>query len=157
MCSEGSTGSVRELLHPGSRGGAHASPHPRWIPASSVGGGGGGGGDRGRARAAVAAVAPARFRVRGRQAMATQNWTPLYHKHRDALRDVRVPAGAPALSGARGGGGGPVIGMALLLRSDCPYAPLSTDDPSASRCHPPPPFHISSYLRSLEYSKVASY
>ncbi|CAD6341676.1 unnamed protein product [Miscanthus lutarioriparius] len=58
--------------------------------------------------------------------MATRNRTPLYRKYRDALRHVR----APAPSG--GGGGGPVIEMASLLRSDRPYAPLITDDPSAS-------------------------
>ncbi|KAL6606321.1 hypothetical protein ACP70R_041974 [Stipagrostis hirtigluma subsp. patula] len=68
--------------------------------------------------------------------MATRNRTPLYRKYRDALRHVRAPAGAPSSSsGAGGGGGGPVIEMASLLRSDRPYAPLSTDDPSASRCH----------------------
>nr|CAB3502064.1 unnamed protein product [Digitaria exilis] len=69
--------------------------------------------------------------------MATRNRTPLYRKYRDALRHVRSPAGAPSSSG--GGGGGPVIEMASLLRSDRPYAPLSTDDPSASsRCDDPP-------------------
>ena len=61
--------------------------------------------------------------------MATRNRKPIYSKYRDALRHVRAPAG--------GGGGGPVIEMASLLRSDRPYAPLSTDDPSASRCHHP--------------------
>ncbi|XP_062233749.1 syntaxin-43-like [Phragmites australis] len=64
--------------------------------------------------------------------MATRNRTPLYRKYRDALRHVRSPAGAPSSSGGGGGGGGPVIEMASLLRSDRPYAPLSTDDPSAS-------------------------
>ncbi|CAD6240375.1 unnamed protein product [Miscanthus lutarioriparius] len=66
--------------------------------------------------------------------MATRNRTPLYRKYRDALRQVRAPAGAPSSSGGGGGGGGggPVIEMASLLRSDRPYAPLSTDDPSAS-------------------------
>ncbi|PUZ62455.1 hypothetical protein GQ55_4G359000 [Panicum hallii var. hallii] len=63
--------------------------------------------------------------------MATRNRTPLYRKYRDALRHVRSPAGAPSSSGG-GGGGGPVIEMASLLRSDRTYAPLSTDDPSAS-------------------------
>jgi syntaxin 16 len=69
--------------------------------------------------------------------MATRNRTPLYRKYRDALRHVRAPPGAPSSSGGGGGGGGggPVIEMASLLRSDRPYAPLSTDDPSASRCH----------------------
>ncbi|KAF8775768.1 hypothetical protein HU200_004149 [Digitaria exilis] len=62
--------------------------------------------------------------------MATRNRTPLYRKYRDALRHVRSPAGAPSSSG--GGGGGPLIEMASLLRSDRTYAPLSTDDPSAS-------------------------
>uniref|UniRef100_A0A804MY33 t-SNARE coiled-coil homology domain-containing protein n=1 Tax=Zea mays TaxID=4577 RepID=A0A804MY33_MAIZE len=65
--------------------------------------------------------------------MATRNRTPLYRKYRDALRHVRAPPGAPSSSGGGGGGGGPVIEMASLLRSDRPYAPLSTDDPSASR------------------------
>ncbi|KAL6861633.1 hypothetical protein ACP4OV_017333 [Aristida adscensionis] len=67
--------------------------------------------------------------------MATRNRTPLYRKYRDALRHVRAPAGSPSSSGAGGGGGGgggPVIEMASLLRSDRTYAPLSTDDPSAS-------------------------
>ncbi|PWZ32057.1 Syntaxin-43 [Zea mays] len=64
--------------------------------------------------------------------MATRNRTPLYRKYRDALRHVRAPPGAPSSSGGGGGGGGPVIEMASLLRSDRPYAPLSTDDPSAS-------------------------
>ncbi|KAG2603828.1 hypothetical protein PVAP13_4NG030100 [Panicum virgatum] len=66
--------------------------------------------------------------------MATRNRTPLYRKYRDALRHVRSPAGAPSSSGGGGGGGGggPVIEMASLLRSDRTYAPLSTDDPSAS-------------------------
>ncbi|OEL23033.1 Syntaxin-43 [Dichanthelium oligosanthes] len=67
--------------------------------------------------------------------MATRNRTPLYRKYRDALRHVRSPAGAPSSSGGGvggGGGGGPVIEMASLLRSERPYAPLSTDDPSAS-------------------------
>ncbi|RLM54658.1 syntaxin-43-like isoform X1 [Panicum miliaceum] len=63
--------------------------------------------------------------------MATRNRTPLYRKYRDALRHVRSPAGAPSSSGG-GGRGGPVIEMASLLRSDRTYAPLSTDDPSAS-------------------------
>ncbi|KAJ1264620.1 hypothetical protein BS78_08G013500 [Paspalum vaginatum] len=62
--------------------------------------------------------------------MATRNRTPLYRKYRDALRHVRAPAGAPSSSG--GGGGGPVVEMSSLLRSERPYAPLSTDDPSAS-------------------------
>ncbi|CAN6208963.1 unnamed protein product [Urochloa humidicola] len=65
--------------------------------------------------------------------MATRNRTQLYRKYRDALRHVRSPAGAPSSSGGGGGGGGgPVIEMASLLRSDRPYAPLSTDDPSGS-------------------------
>ncbi|RCV19891.1 hypothetical protein SEVIR_4G012600v4 [Setaria viridis] len=66
--------------------------------------------------------------------MATRNRTPLYRKYRDALRHVRSPVGAPSSSGGGGGGGGggPVIEMASLLRSDRPYAPLSTDDPSGS-------------------------
>ncbi|WVZ61460.1 hypothetical protein U9M48_011328 [Paspalum notatum var. saurae] len=64
--------------------------------------------------------------------MATRNRTPLYRKYRDALRHVRAPAGAPSSSGGGGPGGGPVIEMASLLRSERPYAPLSTDDPSAS-------------------------
>uniref|UniRef100_A0A0E0L734 Growth-regulating factor n=1 Tax=Oryza punctata TaxID=4537 RepID=A0A0E0L734_ORYPU len=66
--------------------------------------------------------------------MATRNRTPLYRKYRDALRHVRAPAGAPSSSSSSGGGGGggPVIEMASLLRSDRPYAPLSTDDPSAA-------------------------
>ncbi|PWZ20747.1 hypothetical protein Zm00014a_037192 [Zea mays] len=62
--------------------------------------------------------------------MATRNRTPLYRKYRDALRHVRAPAGAT--SSSCGGGGGPVIEMASLLRSDRPYAPLSIEDPSAS-------------------------
>ncbi|KAK3131452.1 hypothetical protein QOZ80_6AG0506640 [Eleusine coracana subsp. coracana] len=64
--------------------------------------------------------------------MATRNRTPLYRKYRDALRHVRAPAGAASPSGGAGGSGGPVIEMASLLRSDRPYAPLSTDDPSGS-------------------------
>ncbi|AQK65014.1 Syntaxin-41 [Zea mays] len=62
--------------------------------------------------------------------MATRNRTPLYRKYRDALRHVRAPAGAT--SSSCGGGGGSVIEMASLLRSDRPYAPLSIEDPSAS-------------------------
>ncbi|KAG0512469.1 hypothetical protein BDA96_10G016200 [Sorghum bicolor] len=65
--------------------------------------------------------------------MATRNRTPLYRKYRDALRHVRAPAGEPSPSG--GGRGVPVVEMASLLRSDRPYAPLSTDDPSDCRCH----------------------
>ncbi|XP_062227886.1 syntaxin-43-like isoform X2 [Phragmites australis] len=65
--------------------------------------------------------------------MATRNRTPLYRKYRDALRHVRAPSGAPSSSGGGGGGGGPVIEMASMLRSDRTYAPLSTDDSSASR------------------------
>ncbi|XP_062227885.1 syntaxin-43-like isoform X1 [Phragmites australis] len=64
--------------------------------------------------------------------MATRNRTPLYRKYRDALRHVRAPSGAPSSSGGGGGGGGPVIEMASMLRSDRTYAPLSTDDSSAS-------------------------
>ncbi|EES00084.1 hypothetical protein BDA96_03G025600 [Sorghum bicolor] len=67
--------------------------------------------------------------------MATRNRTPLYRKYRDALRHVRAPSGAPSSSSGAGGGaggGGPVIEMASLLRSDRPYAPLSTEDPSGS-------------------------
>ncbi|KAG8094073.1 hypothetical protein GUJ93_ZPchr0012g19230 [Zizania palustris] len=62
--------------------------------------------------------------------MATRNRTPLYRKYRDALRHVRAPAGAPSSSSSSGGG--PVIEMASLLRSDRPYAALSTDDPSTA-------------------------
>ncbi|KAI4977192.1 hypothetical protein ZWY2020_051065 [Hordeum vulgare] len=69
--------------------------------------------------------------------MATRNRTPLFRKYRDALRHVRAPAGAPSASSSSsssgGGAGGPaVIEMASLLRPDRNYAPLSTDDPSAS-------------------------
>ena len=90
--------------------------------------------------------------------MATRNRTPLYRKYRDALRHVRSPAGAPSSSGAGGGGGGgPVIEMASLLRSDRTYAPLSTDDPSASRCHNPPTPLASRLVPSLlGISEVAS-
>ena len=94
-------------------------------------------------------------------AMATRNRTPLYRKYRDALRHVRSPAGAPSSSGGggggAGGGGGPVIEMASLLRSDRTYAPLSTDDPSASRCHNPPTPLASRLVPSLlGISEVAS-
>ncbi|KAJ1257659.1 hypothetical protein BS78_10G012700 [Paspalum vaginatum] len=44
------------------------------------------------------------------------------------MRHVRAPDGAPPSSG----GGGPVIEMASVPRSERPYAPLSTEDPSAS-------------------------
>ncbi|XP_072993926.1 tlg2p-like protein a [Typha latifolia] len=66
--------------------------------------------------------------------MATRNRTPLYRKYRDALRSVRVPSPSGA-SSSSGGGGGPVIELvnASLLRSDRPYAPLSTEDPGGSR------------------------
>ncbi|KAM0882732.1 hypothetical protein ACQ4PT_032105 [Festuca glaucescens] len=63
--------------------------------------------------------------------MATRNRTPLFRKYRDALRHVRAPAGAPS-SSSSSSGGGPVIEMSSLLRHDRTYAPLSTDDPSAS-------------------------
>ena len=64
-------------------------------------------------------------------AMATRNRTPLFRKYRDALRHVRAPAGAPSASSSPGGGPA-VVEMASLLRPDRNYAPLSTDDPSAS-------------------------
>ncbi|KAJ3672583.1 hypothetical protein LUZ60_007304 [Juncus effusus] len=63
--------------------------------------------------------------------MATRNRTPLYRKYRDALRHVRSPSGE---SSSYGRDGGPVIELVStsLLRSDRPYAPLSTDDPGSS-------------------------
>uniref|UniRef100_A0A453QGF6 Uncharacterized protein n=1 Tax=Aegilops tauschii subsp. strangulata TaxID=200361 RepID=A0A453QGF6_AEGTS len=74
-------------------------------------------------------------------AMATRNRTPLFRKYRDALRHVRAPAGAPSASSSSSspGGGPAVVEMASLLRPDRNYAPLSTDDPSASSRSPAPP------------------
>ncbi|KAJ1257660.1 hypothetical protein BS78_10G012700 [Paspalum vaginatum] len=71
------------------------------------------------------------------------------------MRHVRAPDGAPPSSG----GGGPVIEMASVPRSERPYAPLSTEDPSASRCHNTPTplaLHLVRSMTRAEISKVAS-
>lgn len=61
--------------------------------------------------------------------MATRNRTPIYKKHRDAVKSVRAP-----LSSSASGSGGPVIEMGSLLGSNrSSYAPLSTEDPGPSR------------------------
>lgn len=60
--------------------------------------------------------------------MATRNRTPIYKKHRDAVKSVRAP-----LSSSASGSGGPVIEMGSLLGSNrSSYAPLSTEDPGPS-------------------------
>uniref|UniRef100_A0A453QH20 Uncharacterized protein n=1 Tax=Aegilops tauschii subsp. strangulata TaxID=200361 RepID=A0A453QH20_AEGTS len=85
--------------------------------------------------------------------MATRNRTPLFRKYRDALRHVRAPAGAPSASSSSSspGGGPAVVEMASLLRPDRNYAPLSTDDPSASSRSPaPPPLPLASRPRAIE-------
>ncbi|KAJ1692955.1 hypothetical protein LUZ63_009653 [Rhynchospora breviuscula] len=69
--------------------------------------------------------------------MAMRNRTPMYRKYREALRQVRSPSSpydATSSSSSYGRHGGPVIELvsASLLRSDRPYAPLSTDDPGSS-------------------------
>ncbi|XP_058213978.1 syntaxin-43-like isoform X2 [Rhododendron vialii] len=66
--------------------------------------------------------------------MATRNRSILFRKYRDALKSVRVPSDSlPSSSSNRGGG--PVIELSTtsLLNPNRSYAPLSTEDPGASR------------------------
>ncbi|KAJ8636342.1 hypothetical protein MRB53_010609 [Persea americana] len=70
--------------------------------------------------------------------MATRNRTPLYRKHRDALRSVRAPtisSSSSVASSSSAAAGGPVIEMVStsLLHPNRSYAPLSTEDPANSR------------------------
>nr|DAD38175.1 TPA_asm: hypothetical protein HUJ06_008816 [Nelumbo nucifera] len=67
--------------------------------------------------------------------MATRNRTPLFRKHRDALKNVRVPT----ISSSSHSSSGSSVGMAIelpnnsILHSNRSYVPLSTEDPGSSR------------------------
>ncbi|XP_028086323.1 syntaxin-41-like isoform X2 [Camellia sinensis] len=68
--------------------------------------------------------------------MASRNRTILYKKYRDALKSVRVPSGSStSFSSPSSNSGGPVIELSTssLLNPNRSYAPLSTEDPGASR------------------------
>lgn len=66
--------------------------------------------------------------------MATRNRSILFRKYRDALKSVRVPSDSLPSSSSNPGGG-PVIELSTtsLLNPNRSYAPLSTEDPGASR------------------------